>query len=54
MFSLAEKKRRERAPEKESGNLDQMIKDYRHLVEEQQAEDVNLSKDLDVSDLNVI
>ncbi|XP_063679311.1 uncharacterized protein LOC134814904 [Bolinopsis microptera] len=44
---INKKKRRERAPEKEVGNLDQMIKDYRHLVEKQQAEEVDLSKDLD-------
>ena len=53
-FNSSEKKRRERTSEKEVGNLDQMIKDYRHLVEKQQAEEVDLSKDLDVSKIPIV
>ena len=45
----AEKKRRERVPEKEISSLDQMIKDYRNLVDQEAKEESSFPKDLDVS-----
>ena len=46
---FAEKKRREKVPENEVSSLDQMIKDYRNLVDQEAKEENSFPKDLDVS-----